>query len=139
MKKVVVVLIVLLAIPAASLAGGYSYMSADAVKEKIDAGERLVLIDIQVEEEYAAHHLPGALATYAYPVKSEGDREKLAAVLSMIRAGSDPVVIVCPRGGGGARRTYDFLREEGIAEARLNILEKGQQGWPHEKMTESGV
>ncbi|NIQ98314.1 MAG: rhodanese-like domain-containing protein [Desulfuromonadales bacterium] len=139
MKNVMVSLIVLTALPVAALAGSYNYLSAGSVKEKIEAGERMILVDIQVEEEYAARHLPGAVATHAYPVKSDVDRQKLAAVLPMIRASAEPVVIVCPRGGGGAKRTYDYLKGQGVAEARLNILEKGQKGWPYAKMTESGV
>jgi hypothetical protein len=46
------------------------------------------------------------------------------------------VVIVCPRGAGGARRTYNYLRDKGIAAERLLILEKGQEGWTCGALTE---
>ncbi|NIP26153.1 MAG: rhodanese-like domain-containing protein, partial [Phycisphaerae bacterium] len=41
------------------------------------------------------------------------------------------VVIVCPRGGGGAKRTYDYFKAKGVAEARLTILAGGQKDWPY--------
>ena len=46
-------------------------------------------------------------------------------------------MIVCPRGAGGAKRTYDHLLQQGIAAERLLILEKGQEGWACAPLTES--
>ena len=99
----------------------YQYMTAAEVKEKIENSEEMVLLDIQVEEEWQEHHIAGSLPTHAYPVQSEEDKAKLDAVLSQLE-GDCPIVIVCPRGGGGAERTYNYLKEKGIAEERLFIL-----------------
>ncbi len=89
------------------------------------------MLDIQVEEEFSQHHIDNAVATYAYPVKSDTDKQKLQAVVGQLQASKEPVTIICPRGGGGAKRTYDYLKEQGISESRLLILEGGQAEWPY--------
>lgn len=115
---------------------GYNYISAEALSARLTAGEPINLIDIQVEEEFARHHITGAMPTYAYPVKSADEIGKIEAVVATLQANTDPVVIVCPRGGGGATRTYDHLLARGIAAERLLILEKGQEGWVYAPLTE---
>ena len=35
--------------------------TVDAVKRRLDAGERLTLVDVREESEYAKDHLPGAI------------------------------------------------------------------------------
>lgn len=114
--------------------GSYQYLAPAEVRQKLAAGAPLLLLDIQVAEEFAAHHIDGAMASYAYPVKSDADRQKLAALLDEVAATDAPVAIVCPAGRGGAKRTYDYLQSQGIASQRLFILEKGQQGWPYPEL-----
>lgn len=121
---------------AAETTPSYNYIAAAALEARLKAGEAIHLLDIQVEEEYAKHHIKGATPTYSYPVKSEADRAKLQAAIAKINADSAPVVIVCPRGAGGATRTYDYLLTQGIAATRLLILEKGQEGWTCAPLTE---
>jgi thiosulfate/3-mercaptopyruvate sulfurtransferase len=94
------------------------------------------IVDIQVEEEFSQHHIKGATPTYAYPVKSDADQTKLNTIVEQLKANTDPVVIVCPRGAGGAKRTYDHLFQQGIPADRLLILEKGQEGWACAPLTE---
>jgi thiosulfate/3-mercaptopyruvate sulfurtransferase len=135
MKKILSLMfasLLLLASPA--WCGSYQYMSASEVQKKLADQAPLSLVDIQVEDDFSRHHISGALATYAYPVKSEQDRQKLAPLLSTLQSGQQPVVIICPRGKGGAKRTYDFLQSGGIAAERLFILEKGQAGWPYPEL-----
>jgi rhodanese-related sulfurtransferase len=114
----------------------YNYISAQSLQERLTAGQPTNLIDIQVEEDFAKHHIKGAVPTYAYPVKNEADTAKLKTALDKVRGNNDPVVIVCPRGAGGATRTYDYLLTQGIAAERLQILEKGQEGWTCAPLTE---
>jgi thiosulfate/3-mercaptopyruvate sulfurtransferase len=121
---------------AAGAADPYNYISAAALEARLTAKEPIHLVDIQVEEEFAKHHITGATATYAYPVKTEAEKAKLQAVLSKIKADQAPVVVICPRGAGGATRTYDYLLSQGIAAERLLILEKGQEGWACPTLTE---
>ena len=136
MKKIFLVLVmVLLAVPA--YAGGYNYVSPDKVKTWIETKKPVNIVDIQAPEEFKAHHLPGAIATYSYPVKSDSDRAKLNDAVAASKKNQDPVVIVCPRGKGGAKRCYDYLKDQGVAEDRLLILEKGQLGWPHKELVKT--
>lgn len=114
----------------------YNFLAAEALKAKLENREPLTLLDIQVEQEFGVHHLPGAVPTFAYPVKSDEERGRLDALLPQLQKNGDPVVIVCPRGEGGAKRAYDHLLERGIAAERLFILEKGQAGWPYPELTE---
>ena len=101
------------------------------MKTKLATNTPMLLVDIQVKPEFKQHHLPGAIATYAYPVKSDSDRAKLEATLPELKDSNNPVIVICPRGGGGAKRAYTYLKEQGVDEKRLFILEKGQQGWPY--------
>jgi len=39
-------------------------------------------------------------------------------------------VVICPRGGGGAKNACDYLKEKEI-EKRIFILREGMQGWPY--------
>jgi rhodanese-related sulfurtransferase len=116
--------------------GSYNYLNAEALKARIERKEALILLDIQVEPEFGQHHIPAAVPTHAYPVKSEDERGRLDTLLPQLQANDDPIVIVCPRGEGGAKRTYDHLLGRGIAPERLVILEKGQAGWPYPELTE---
>lgn len=124
-------------LPLAALAADpYNYISAAALEARLTAKEPIHLVDIQVAEEFAKHHITGATATFAYPVKTEADKAKLEAVLTRIKADRAPVVVIGPRGAGGATRTYDYLLSQGIAAERLFILEKGQEGWTCPTLTE---
>lgn len=128
----------ILASPAVAADGppAYNYISAQTLQERLSAGQPTNLVDIQVEAEFVRHHIKGAVPTYAYPVKSAEDTAKLAAVVEQLKTNSNPVVIICPRGAGGATRTYDYLLAQGISAERLLILEKGQEGWTCAPLTE---
>jgi len=132
--NVLTIFILLVSVPV--WGGSYQYLTSADIKQKITDQVPMILVDIQVEEEFAKHHLVGALDTYAYPVKSDADREKLKSVMTQVLPSIDPVVIVCPRGGGGAKRAYDYMLGQGVAGDRLFILEKGQQSWPYPELLE---
>jgi thiosulfate/3-mercaptopyruvate sulfurtransferase len=112
----------------------FNMISPADLKKRLESGDKPMLLDIQVEADYAKHHLPGAVPTYAYPAKSDEERARLKPAIGKILASKDDVVIVCPAGGGGARNTYDFLKSQGVPESRMRILEKGQKGWPYAEM-----
>ena len=114
----------------------YNYMPAAELEQRLKTNEPITIVDIQVPEEYAQHHIRGAIPTYAYPVKTDADRAKIEPLVEKIRAGSEPVAVVCPRGAGGAQRAVDYLLERGIDPQRLYILEKGQGGWSCAELTE---
>ena len=114
------------------LLGGYQYISAPQLQERLKSKSPMVLVDICVVEQFAKGHIPGSIETNAYPVETDEQRQSLAKVLPKIQASADDVVIVCPRGGGGAKKTFDFYKSQGVDEKRLLILEKGMDKWPYE-------
>lgn len=129
-------LFVVLVAASAAFAGDFNYIEAEQVKTMIEKGHPMHLVDIQVEEEFNDHHIKGAIKTTAYPVKSDEDKAKLEDVTAKAKQDKNPVVIICPRGKGGAERTYNYMKDNGIAEERLLILEDGQAGWPYPELLE---
>ena len=122
-----------LAMPMA-VAQSYNYIAPSELKQRLDAGGKPILLDIQVESDYAKHHLPGAVPTYAYPARTDAERAKLQPTVSRIMASKEDVIIVCTGGGSGAKNTVDYLKSQGVPESRMKILEKGQKGWPFPEM-----
>jgi len=116
----------------AASSGGYNLISADDLQKRIKSGDSMIFIDICPVEQFAKGHIKGSLETNAYPVEKESERGSLAKYLAKIKASSDDVIIVCPRGGGGAKRTFDFYKSNAVEEKRLLILEKGMDAWPYE-------
>ncbi len=118
-----------------AIAEQYNFMTPEDLKKRLGANEDLLVVDIQVEEEFNQHHIPGSIATYAYPVKTDEDRARLEPVVSLQKEDLKPVVIVCPRGAGGAKRTFDYLVTQGVDKNHLWILEKGMSGWEYGDLT----
>lgn len=112
----------------------YNYITADETAQLMRAdASKLVLIDIQEKADFEEEHLTGALATYAYPVKTDAEKARLAALIPTIKP-DQKVIIVCPRGGGGADRAYDFYLEKGLKKEQLFTLKGGQYEWPRDKI-----
>ena len=122
----------LVALPAT--ASAFNYISAEETRDKLTNQVPMTLIDIQEEKEFEQHHIIGAVATHAYPVKSAEDREKMDDAIATLKTSDTIAVIVCPRGGGGAERAYNHLVSSGIAEERVYILTKGQAAWPYPEL-----
>jgi rhodanese-related sulfurtransferase len=125
--------VLLLATPAV-YAQSFNYVTPAELKQRLESGHPPFLLDIQVEQDYAQHHLPGAFPTYAYPARSDEERERLKPAVGKILATNQDVVIICPAGGQGAKNAYRYLKEQGVPESRMRILEKGQGGWPYPDM-----
>ena len=136
MKSLLIALAVLLLSTQVSMAETYNYISAEQMKGKMDKSEEMIILDIQVKDEFDQHHIPGSLATYAYPVKTEEERGSLGKVVALYNETENPVVIVCPRGKGGAKRSYDYLVSQNVPAEKLAILEKGMAGWPYKELVE---
>jgi rhodanese-related sulfurtransferase len=119
-------------------AGSYNYVEQAQFKQWLEKGKDMAVVDIQVPAEFQKSHFKKALETNAFPVKSASDKQKLDAVMPKLAAAKNDVVIVCPRGGGGAKNTYDYLKSRGIDEKRMFILKEGMQGWPHKELTVAG-
>lgn len=130
-------IVLLLTLSLSVSAFAYQYITAAEVKQHIAARTPMALVDIQVEDEFNQHHIIGAQATYAYPVKTAADRAKMTPVITPLLSNNDLAVVVCPRGGGGAKRAYDLLLKSGVAEERVYILKKGQAGWPYPELLDA--
>lgn len=131
-KLIPALLIVLMSTLSAWSSGGYNYLAAEEVQKRLTDGPSMILVDICPADQFSKGHIPGSIETNAFPVETEEQRARLGEVVPHIQASTDDVVIVCPRGGGGAKRTYDFYKSQGVAEERLFILEKGLEKWPYE-------
>lgn len=114
----------------------WQYYTAEQLKTAIEGQTPMHLIDIQPEEDYKAHHIVGTVPYYAYPVDTDELRSKLDAAVEEVSKDSDPIIIVCPGGGSGAKRTYAYMMDAGVAAERIYILEKGQKGWPYDDLLE---
>jgi rhodanese-related sulfurtransferase len=133
MKKILMLICLwLLSLPALAGAINYNHVSADELKGWLEAEKPMLLVDIQEAKDFAAHHIKGSLETNAYPVKSEAERLTLMPPLERYKSDNpEVVVVVCPRGKGGAKRAYEYLRDQGVDEAKLVILTGGMEQWPH--------
>lgn len=138
MKRILLFALLLLGCANMVLAGGYNYVEQDQFRQWVENGKDMSIVDIQVPAEFQQHHFKGALETNSYPVKSAADKQKLDVVLPRLSTTGNDVVVVCPRGGGGAKNTYDYLKEKGIDEKRIFILKEGMQGWPYKELTVGG-
>lgn len=133
MRKIVVVIwITVLGIAQFADASDYQYVSAEELKGWLEAETPVLLVDIQVKKEFAAHHIKGSLETNSYPVKSGSDLKRLVPAIAMNKSNDyRAVVVVCPRGKGGAKRAYDYLKKAGVADNKLYILAGGMERWPY--------
>ena len=139
MKKIMMFVVLLsMMLGGVAAAAGYSYVAADDFKTWLQDGKKMSIVDIQTAADFRKQHFRSSIETNAYPVKSDDDRARLDKALPLLTASADDIVVVCPRGGGGAKATYDYLKSKGIDEKRLFILEGGMQGWPHKGLTVLG-
>lgn len=112
----------------------YQYKTADEVKEMVATKAPLILLDIVPKADYDKGHLPGSIATYAYPADTPELQEKLAEHTEKLKSASEPIIVVCPGGGTGAKNTIDYYVSEGVPADNLYILEGGAKGWPYAQM-----
>lgn len=132
MKKFLFIAAAILLLPALSQAADYNYISQDAMRDRIATKDAVTIVDICPVDQFANGHLPDSLETNAYPVKTAEERAKLEAIFPKLTANSQDIIVVCPGGKGGAKRTIDYYISRGIDKNRLFILEKGMNGWPYQ-------
>jgi rhodanese-related sulfurtransferase len=137
MKRIVLVALAMLlysVIPAMA----ENYVQPDTFKQWLESGKPVIIVDIQVPDEFEKHHFKKSIETNAYPAKTDEEKRKLDGVLSTINSSKKDVVIICPRGAGGAKNTYEYLKTKGVVESRMHILDKGIDGWPYKEMFVQG-
>lgn len=136
MKRIFMAMLAVMLLGAMPATGGeYRYVKQQEFRDWLQNGKQMLIVDIQEPAAFAAQHFRDSIETGAYPAKSDEERRKLDGAVKQAAATSVDVVIVCPRGGGGAKNSYDYLNERGIDETRLYILEKGMQGWTYPEVT----
>jgi rhodanese-related sulfurtransferase len=133
-----VVTLLFVALPLTTTAADYRYVKPDLFRSWLESGRRVVIVDIQPPADFGKRHIKGAVETGAYPAKTAEEQQRLDKVLAEIAATTADVVIVCPRGGGGARNTFDYLVSRGVVVERLHILEKGMEGWLYPEQCATG-
>ncbi len=138
-NKLISILTGILLFAGAVWADGYNTITAQDLNQRIKQGPPVILVDICPVEQFAKGHIPGSLETNAYPVKTDEEKARLDKVMLKITASSDDVVILCPKGGSGAKNTFDYFKSKGISEKRLLILENGVSEWPYEKRMKEGA
>ncbi len=122
----------------AAMFDSFNYLAADQFKEWLTTGKPVIIVDIQVKDEFAAHHFPGSIETNAFPVETEAQRHMIAPAVAIYQQSGHDVVVVCPRGGGGAKRCYSYLKSQGVPEEKLTILTGGVAKWPYRDMLVTG-
>lgn len=140
MKKILLLLMVLVMTSETAMAGLlYNYINPDEFKGWVESGKPMHIVDIQVADEFQKHHFKNSIETNAYPVKTDEERKKIDKALEEFKKNDTEIVVVCPRGGGGAKRSYDYLKENGVPEVKLYILKGGVEKWPYKEMLEKTV
>jgi rhodanese-related sulfurtransferase len=119
-------------------ASAANYVKPDALKQWLANNKQLVLVDIQLAGDFGDHHFRGAIETNAFPAKSDEEKRRLDKALPEIQSSNGDVVIICPKGKGGALNAYDYLKSKGVPENRLVILEGGIGGWPYPELFVKG-
>lgn len=116
----------------ASVEEEYKYISPEALQTRIKASDTsMIILDICPAEQFAKGHIPGAIETNASPVQRPEETARLEAALPKL-VGNKDIIVICPGGGGGAKRTVDLYKSRGIDPKRLLILENGMNKWPYE-------
>ena len=139
LRKIIVMTTLLLMTAAVAAAGSRNYISPDELKGWLESGKDIMIVDIQEAGPFKKHHFPGSIETNAYPVKKDSERKKLDPAVALAKKSGKEVVVVCPRGGGGAKRCYDYMKNQGVDESRLHILKGGIDKWPHRQMLQKGT
>lgn len=135
MKKIGILALVLICLfNVAGIFESFNYLEPDTLKQWIETGKPLIIVDIQVKDEFAAHHFFGSIETNAFPVKTDEQKKRILAAVKVYEDTGNDVVVVCPRGGGGAKRCYSFMKSQGVPDEKLTILKGGMQKWPYRAM-----
>jgi rhodanese-related sulfurtransferase len=93
-------------------------VTIDDVKAKLERGEKIVLIDVREESEYAADHLPGAV----HLGKGIIERD----VEERIPDQNAPIVLYC---GGGFRSALAADNLQKMGYTHVLSMDGGIRGW----------
>lgn len=109
---------------AATTASPFTEVTVEQVKEIIETGQDVVLLDVRERWEYETGHIPGAINL---PWNSQVLQAEYASLPK-----DRPVIVVC-RSGNRSRLASAFLDERGFGDVR-NML-GGMVSWPYKVET----
>jgi rhodanese-related sulfurtransferase len=92
--------------------------SVDEVKQRLDRGEKLMLVDVREESEFAKDHLPGAI----HLGKGVIERDIEARVPDL----NTPLVLYC---GGGFRSALAADNLQKMGYSNVISMDGGVRGW----------
>jgi len=135
MKKLSIIALSLICLlNVAAIFEKFNYLEPDQFKQWLEKDKPMIIVDIQVKDEFTAHHFPGSLETNAFPVKTDIQKQQIDVAVKAFKDTGHTMVVVCPRGGGGAKRCYSYLKSQGVPETKLTILKGGVAKWPYSDM-----
>ena len=135
MKRLILIALSLLCLlNVAAIFESFNYVEPDQFKQWLETGKAMVIVDIQDKDAFAAHHFPGSIETNSFPVKTDLERQQIDPAVAAYKASGNDVVVICPRGGGGAKRCYSYLKSQGVPEEKLTILKGGVDKFPYRNM-----
>jgi rhodanese-related sulfurtransferase len=97
-------------------------MGASTLRDMLERGERVAVVDVRREEDQAEWSVPGSLSFDAYDALNAGDER---AMQGLKLPEGVPVVTVCGRGRSSAVAAEQLRREGHEAYS----LEGGMQAW----------
>lgn len=112
----------------------WQIITAEDTKKAIEAKKPHQIIDIQPKKDFAKGHLPDSISVSAYPVDSPELEKMVSESVPTFSEGNDPIYVLCPGGGSGAKRTISIMQEKGIDPKRLFIIENGAKKWPYDEL-----
>src|SRR5438105_907321 len=92
--------------------------TVDAIKQRLDRGDKFVLIDVREESEYAKDHLPGA----RHLGKGVIERD----IESVVPDAATEIVLYC---GGGFRSALAAANLQKMGYKNVISMDGGVRGW----------
>jgi rhodanese-related sulfurtransferase len=92
----------------------------------LDAGERLVLVDVRTDEEYEAVHAKGAVHI---PLHTFSWKELQRKIREHGYPDDEPVYILCQHGSRASRACQQAMSEGGT---RVHVVDGGTVAWAQE-------
>jgi len=121
----------------AAIFESFNWVEPEQLKQWLEAKKPMILVDIQDKPSFAAHHFPGSIETNSFPTETDAERKRIDPAVAAFKKSGNDVVVLCPRGGGGAKRTYSYLKSQGVPENKLFILTGGVDKWPYPSLLEA--
>ena len=135
MQKVFTLLFVLIVAASgtvwATFIEGYKYITAKDLNDRLSNGSPMILIDLRKAEQYAKGHIKGSIETDAVPVETEEQKARLIKLLPMIKASTEDIILICPKGDKNAKKAYGIYKANGVDINRMLIVENGMNKWPY--------